>query len=374
MPNITKKYDFLIVGAGFSGAVCAERLATNGYSVLLIDQRPHFGGNAFDQLDEYGVLVHPYGPHIFHTNSERILRYLSNFTDWKFYEHRVLADIDGKRLPIPINRTTINKLYNLDLTEKEVEQFLESKKIHIDQVNTSEDAVLSSVGEDLCDKFFRGYTKKQWSLDLSELSASVASRIPTRFNDDDRYFTDRYQLIPREGYTKLFSRMLENEKIETKLSTSFDQIQQNITWRHLIYTGPIDEYFDYKFGRLEYRSLRFEHSHYTDIEKYQEVGTINYPNEELKYTRVTEFKHITGQKCKGTSIVKEFPQADGDPYYPVPRKRNREIYSMYEELASIQSDVTFVGRLAEYRYYNMDQAVGSALSAVKKILEKIHKN
>ncbi|WP_054284540.1 UDP-galactopyranose mutase [Gulbenkiania mobilis] len=362
-------YDFLVVGAGFAGAVCAERLARAGKKVLVIDKRPHIGGNAFDCRDEHGVLIHPYGPHIFHTNSKRIFEYLSQFTHWRFYEHRVRAIVEGEAYPIPINRTTINRLYGLDLSEGEVEAFLEKAREPRDPVRTSEDVVLNSVGRDLCDKFFRGYTRKQWGLDLSELSAGVAARIPTRTNDDDRYFGDSFQFMPAEGYTAMFEKMLSSPLIEVRLGVDLDTVKETERWDHMIYTGPIDAFFDYRFGKLPYRSLRFEHSHLPTCDQFQETGTINYPNDHA-YTRITEFKHLTGQVHPGTSLVKEYPQAEGDPYYPVPRPENEALFKRYEALAADCTDVTFVGRLAQYRYYNMDQVVGAALKTAENILAR----
>lgn len=359
--------EILIVGAGFAGSVCARKLADNGRKVLIIDKRSHIAGNAYDEYDDNGVLIHPYGPHIFHTNSKRIIEWLSRFTDWRFYEHRVLASVDQKLYPIPINRTTINKLYGLGLRETEVEQYLEEVRVKREVLKTSEDVVLNSVGKDLCDKFFRGYTRKQWGMELSDLSAGVAARIPTRTNDDDRYFTDTYQLMPALGYTQMFERMLKHPNIKIQLESDYNDVREQIATEHIVYTGPIDAFFGYKFGKLPYRSIRFEHEHLFDIEYHQPVGTVNYPNENL-YTRITEFKHLTGQKHNGTSIVREYPQDKGDPYYPIPRHENEILYKKYESLAADLKNVTFVGRLAQYRYYNMDQVVGSALSACEKIL------
>ena len=353
----------LIVGAGFAGSVAAERLACAGHKVKIIDRRPHIAGNAYDQRDAHGVLAHCYGPHIFHTNSKHIFAYLSRFTHWRFYEHRVLADIGDKRAPIPINRTTLNRVYGLDLDEAGAEAFLAKAREPRTPVVTSEDVVLSSVGRELCELFFRGYSRKQWGLDLSELSAGVAARIPTRTNDDDRYFTDTFQFMPNRGYAAMFAKMLEHPNITVETGVEFDKAMQ-ACYNLVVYTGPIDAYFDFRFGRLPYRSLRFEHEHLPDTEFYQEVGTINYPNSH-DYTRITEFKHMTGDVCAGTSIVREYPQADGDPYYPIPRKDNEALFQQYKDLAAAETGVVFVGRLAQYRYYNMDQVVGAALAATE---------
>ena len=363
--------DILIVGAGFSGATCARELAEAGYRVLVIDHRAHIAGNAYDEYDANGVLIHRYGPHLFHTNAERIFEWLSRFTEWHDYEHRVLAHVDGQLLPIPINRTTINRLYGLDLDEVGVATYLENVRKPREPIRTSEDVVLNSVGHDLCEKFFRGYTRKQWGLDLSELSAGVAARIPTRTNDDDRYFTDTFQAMPRDGYTRLFERMLDHPNIRIQLNIDYAQIKPQFSPRHTVYTGPIDAYFDYRFGKLAYRSLRFEHEHLGDIEWFQPVGTVNHPNDHA-YTRITEFKHATGQTHSGTSIVREYPQAEGDPYYPIPRPENEERYQQYKALAEAESDVTFVGRLAQYRYYNMDQVVAASIKAAEQIKESLN--
>ncbi|WP_248883945.1 UDP-galactopyranose mutase [Acidithiobacillus acidisediminis] len=362
----------LIVGSGFAGSVCAREMAEAGYSILLIDKRPHIGGNAFDRYDDAGVLIHPYGPHIFHTNSEKVFAWLSQFTEWRPYEHRVLAQVEENLYPIPINRRTINGLYGLDLDEAGVQHYLERVRVPRDTIQSSEDVVLNSVGSDLCEKFFRGYTRKQWGLDLSELSAGVASRIPTRCNDDDRYFTDTFQAMPREGYTAMFERMLDHPNIHVQVGTDYAQIKNAKEFVHTIYTGPIDAFFHYRYGKLPYRSLRFEHQHLAQSEHYQEVGTVNYPNDHA-YTRITEFKHLTGQVHTGTSIVREYPQDEGDPYYPVPRPENEALYQKYKSLAEQERNVSFVGRLAQYRYYNMDQVVAAALKSARTLLEEIQR-
>ncbi len=364
---MSERYDVLIVGAGFAGSVCAERLASAGRRVLLIDRRSHIAGNAYDEPDQHGVLIHRYGPHIFHTNGKRIFEYLSRFTAWRFYEHRVRAVVDGQLYPIPINRTTVNRLYGLDLDESGVKRYLEDVSEPRTPIRTSEDVVLSGVGRDLCEKFFRGYTRKQWGLDLSELSAGVAARVPVRTNDDDRYFGDTFQFMPADGYTRMFERMLSHPLIEVRLSTDYFDIRHTLEFEHTVYTGPIDAFYDYRFGHLPYRSLHFEHHHVPESDTYQEVGTINYPNDQ-SFTRITEFKHLTGQVCSGTSIVREYPQAVGEPYYPIPRPENEALYKRYQELAREERTVHFVGRLAQYRYYNMDQVVGAALKTTDTLL------
>ncbi|MBC3361640.1 UDP-galactopyranose mutase [Pseudomonas sp. SWRI154] len=363
------RYDYLIVGAGFAGSVLAERLAEGlGKRVLLVDRRDHIGGNAYDHLDEAGVLVHRYGPHIFHTNAQRIVDYLSRFTEWRPYEHRVLAQVDEHRVPIPINLTTLNTLFGLSMDEEEAEAFLAQRAEPVDSIRTSEDVVINQIGRELYEKFFRGYTRKQWGLDPSQLDKSVTSRVPTRTNTDDRYFTDQFQMMPLHGYTRMFERMLDHPNIDVLLSTDFRTVRERIPHRELVYCGPIDEYFDHCFGRLPYRSLRFQHET-IDQEQFQPVAVVNYPDEVVPYTRITEYKHLTGQQHPRTSVTYEFPCAEGDPYYPVPRAENAELYKRYKALADETPGVTFLGRLGTYKYYNMDQVVGQALALYQRIAE-----
>lgn len=358
-------FDYLIVGAGFAGSVLAERLARgSNKKVLLCDRRPHIGGNAYDHYNEAGILVHKYGPHIFHTNSREVFEYLSRFTEWRPYQHRVRASVDGQVVPIPINLDTINSLYGLSLTSFEVEEFFKSVAEPKDQIQTSEDVVVSSVGRELYEKFFRNYTRKQWGLDPSELDASVTSRVPTRTNRDDRYFTDTYQAMPLHGYTAMFEKMLDHPNIKVLLNCDYREIKDELPYREMIYTGPVDSFFDYRYGKLPYRSLEFKHETH-DVPVFQEAPVINYPNDQL-YTRVTEFKYLTGQEHSKTSIVYEFPQAEGDAYYPVPRKENADLYARYKALADATEGVHFVGRLATYKYYNMDQIVAQALTTYAK--------
>lgn len=359
-----------VVGTGFAGSVVARLLAEQGVRIEIFEKRNHIAGNAFDQYDNNGVLVHNYGPHIFHTNSEKVFNYLSQFTEWRSYEHRVCSVIDGVQYPFPINRDTINQLYNKNYTEQEVSAFFENIRVAIEHPKTSEEVVLNSVGRDLYEKFFLNYTKKQWGLDPSQLKAGVAARIPVRTNTDDRYFIDKFQAMPSDGYTKMFEKMLDHPNITIKLNTDFFDLKDQFSDHHIVYTGPIDAYYQYRFGKLPYRSLRFEHTHLSNVEQYQSVGTINYPND-FEFTRITEFKHITGQIHSGTSIVKEFPKADGDPYYPIPTDANELLFKKYNELAKNEQNVTFVGRLAQYKYYNMDQVVGAALVAAENIIEKL---
>lgn len=360
-------FDYLIVGAGFAGAVIAERLASvAGKKVLVVDKRNHIGGNTYDYYDAAGILVHKYGPHIFHTNSKEVYDYLGKFTDWRPYEHRVLASVDGMLVPIPINLNTLNELYGLHLEASEVEAYLQLKSEEKAIIRTSEDVVLSKVGKDLYQKFFRGYTKKQWDLDPSELDASVTARIPVRFNRDNRYFTDTYQAMPALGYTRLFEQLLSHPNIKVMTNTDYKEIEDSIAFKKMIYTGPIDYYFDNCYGKLPYRSIEFQFRTF-DTAVFQTTGTINYPNEH-PYTRVTEFKYLSGQTHPKTSVVYEFPKAEGDPYYPVPRPENAELYRKYQLLTRELPDVYFTGRLATYKYYNMDQVVAQSLSLFKKIM------
>ena len=361
-------YDYLIVGAGFAGSVLAERLASVGNKkILIIDKRNHIGGNAYDYYNDEGILVHKYGPHIFHTNSPEVFNYLGKFTGWRNYQHKVLAQVDGQLLPIPINLNTINKYYGLNLNGFEVEEFLASRAEKVYPVKTSEDVVVSKVGRELYEKFFRSYTRKQWDLDPAELDASVTARVPTRTNKDDRYFTDSFQAMPAHGYTKMFEKMLLHSNIKIMLNTDYEEVMDEVKFRKLIFTGPIDEFFNYKYGKLPYRSLRFKFET-LETSQSQETGTINYPND-YGFTRITEFKHLTGQKHDKTTVVYEYPEATGDPYYPVPRPENELLYKKYLAMANQLTNTYFVGRLATYRYYNMDQVVAQALTTFKKIMQ-----
>jgi len=359
----------LVIGAGFGGSVVARQLADAGAHVHVTERRHHIAGNAYDEADAAGVTVHRYGPHIFHTNSERVFRYLSQFTEWYPYEHQVRSVLNGRYYPFPINRTTLNELYGLELDEAAAAVFLEGVRERRNPVRTSEDLILNAVGRDLYEKFYLNYTRKQWGLEPSQLKAGVAARIPVRTNTDDRYFTDTFQAMPRDGYTAMFERMLDHPNVTVELGVEFQPAMAEGA-AHVVCTGPIDAYFGYRFGRLPYRSLRFEHEHLPNTPRFQSVGTVNYPNDHA-YTRITEFKHLTGQDHAGTSIVREYPQAEGDPYYPIPTDANEALYQRYAALAEQERNVTFVGRLAQYRYYNMDQVVAAALKAAKRVISKL---
>ena len=359
-------FDYLVVGAGFAGSVLAERLAAgSGKKVLVVDKRSHIGGNAYDEYDENGILIHRYGPHIFHTNSRDVFEYLSRFTAWRQYQHRVRASIDGQLVPIPINLDTINQLYGTNFNSFQLQGFFDSVAEPRDSIRTSEDVIISKVGRELYEKFFRNYTRKQWGLDPSELDAAVIARIPVRTNRDDRYFTDTYQAMPRHGYTRMFERMLAHPNIKIMLNTDYHEIEGSIPYDQLVFTGPIDEYFDFQFGKLPYRSLEFSFET-VNTPQHQPVAVVNYPND-YAFTRVTEIKHITGQEHPKTTLVAEYPKAEGDPYYPVPRPENAALYKRYQELANTTEDVYFVGRLATYKYYNMDQVVAQALATYSKM-------
>jgi UDP-galactopyranose mutase len=368
-------YDVLVVGAGYAGSVIAERFAAEcEMRVLVVDRRPHVAGNAYDYVDRHGVRVHAYGPHIFHTNAAHVVDYLSRFTEWRPYEHRVVARVGDRHLPVPINRTTINELYGLELrTDDEVERFYAARRERVGQVRTSEDAVVAKVGRDLYEKFFRGYTRKQWARDPSELHASVCGRIPVRTNTDDRYFTDRHLAMPADGYTAMFERILAHPNIEVSLGTAFEDVRDEVDHGHLVYTGPIDAFFDYRFGRLPYRSLEWEllNEPTPDGGLVLPATSVNYPAEDVPHTRVTEFRRLTGQSPHPSStLAVEFPRDEGDPYYPIPRDDTRALYRRYEALAARLPDVTFVGRLARYQYLNMDQVVGQALATFRKLVER----
>ena len=362
-------FEYVVVGAGFAGCTVAERIANVlNKKVLIIEKRNHIGGNAYDYYNEAGILVHKYGPHIFHTNNKIVWDYLSNFTKWRLYQHKVLAYIDGMYIPFPINLNTINILYNKSFSPEEFKLFLDNIKENKSEILNSRDMVTTKIGEELYEKFFKWYTKKQWGVFPEDLSPEVTARIPVRFNKDDRYFTDKYQGVPQHGYTKLFENMLSSKNIRILLNTDYKEIIDGIKFEKMIYTGPIDYFFDYKFGKLPYRSIKFEFET-LECEYYQSVATVNYPND-YDFTRITEFKHITGQVHLKTTIVKEYPTSEGEPYYPIPHAENYEIYKLYENEAKKFDNIYFVGRLANYKYYNMDKVVEEAL----KLFDKIKKD
>lgn len=363
------KVDWLVVGAGFTGATLAERLAAHDQRVLVVDRRDHIGGNAFDYYDEHGVLVHKYGPHIFHTNSQKVWDYLSRFTDWRPYFHRVLASIDGKTVPVPFNLNSIRELFPERLADR-FEDLLISRygfgqKVPILRLREEKDPALQELGSYIYAKVFAGYTEKQWGLSPEQLSPSVTGRVPVSISRDDRYFLDTYQAMPARGYTAMFQKMLAHPNIRVILNCAYEDIVDEVTFGRLAYTGPVDSFFDNIHGELPYRSLRLDLEHH-EAEEFQDVAQVNYPNE-YDFTRITEFKHLTGQKTSGTTVAVEYPQpfrpGENEPYYPIPVDSNRDIYASYQvEMKKLQRSVMFAGRLADYKYYNMDQAVARGLS------------
>jgi UDP-galactopyranose mutase len=362
-------YDFLIVGAGFSGAVIAERLArVSGKRSLVIDRRTHIAGNAFDCYDDARVLIHPYGPHYFRTNSDRVREYLSQFTAWQPVAYKILSYTDGRFWNFPINLNTFEQFIGRPSTTEEMEQTLAQWRVPIDQPKNSEEVIISQVGYQLYEKFFKNYTRKQWRRDPAELDASVCGRIPIRTNRDDRYLRERFQALPKHGYTALMEQILDHKKIEIQLGTEFRAVLKEVKFEHLVYTGPVDEFFDHQFGPLPYRSLRFE-PETLQMEYYQPAVQVNYPND-YEFTRIVETKHITGQKLPVTTIVREYPEDFGpgkEPYYPIPALDAKAIYQKYADLAGKHDKVSFIGRLATYRYYNMDQVVGMALAEFDRL-------
>ncbi len=352
--------DYLIVGAGLAGCVLAEQLAQQkGKTVLIVDKRDHIGGNCYDYYDHSGILVHKYGPHYFRTNNKIVLDYLSQFTKWHHHQYRILASVDGQLVPFPINLDTINSLYGLNLSSFELNDFFKKIRKPVKKIKSSKDVVLSQVGQELYEKFFEGYTKKQWNIDPSELEASVCGRIPIRSNNDARYFNDKYQVMPKHGYTRMFLKLISHHKIHLLLKTDFKAVKDLIPCKHLVYTGPIDEFFNYKFGHLPYRSLEFEFET-KNQEWFQPVSQINYPND-YDFTRTVEIKHATGQVHDKTTIVREYPVDKGEPFYPVPREQNQKLYEKYNTEAKKLKKVSFLGRLAQYKYLNMDEVVYRAL-------------
>ncbi len=362
-------WDYLIVGAGFAGAVLAERLASQcGAACLVIDRRAHIGGNAYDHYDAAGVLVHDYGPHYFRTNSDRIVAYLSQFTEWHPVEYKILSWTHGRFWQFPINLNTFEQLTGHPSTSEQMERALAEWRVPIADPQNSEEVIISQVGVRLYEMFFKNYTRKQWRRDPRELDASVCGRIPIRLNRDDRFLSDKFQALPKDGYTAMFRKMLAHPKIEVRLQTDYREAQAQIPHRHLIFTGPIDEYFEHRFGPLPYRSLRFE-PETLEQEFFQPAMQVNYPNDH-DFTRIVEIKHATGQRLPATTIVREYPvdYAPGrEPYYPIPAPDARALYQRYADLGEHEAGVSFVGRLATYRYYNMDQVVGMALAEFEKL-------
>ena len=367
--SMAEEFDFLIVGAGFAGSVLAERIATQlNKTCLIIERRNHIGGNAYDHYDKTGVLLHDYGPHYFRTNSPRIVDYLSKFTEWRPVEYKILSWTNGQFWQFPINLNTFEQLVGRPSTSQEMEVQLAEWRVKIDNPKNSEEVIVSQVGWKLYEMFFKNYTRKQWQRDAKDLDASVCGRIPIRTNRDDRYLSEKFQALPKDGYTAMFEKMLAHPKIEVRLNTDYRDAREQVRYHHLIFTGPIDEYYDHCFGHLPYRSLRFEPETLSQ-EYFQPAMQVNYPNDH-EYTRIVEIKHATGQKLPATTIVREYPQDYGpgrEPYYPIPAPDAKALYQKYADHAAAEKNVTFVGRLATYRYYNMDQVVGTALAEFEKL-------
>jgi len=360
------KKDILIIGAGISGSVLAERYANQGKNVLILEKRNHIGGNCYDYIDENGILISKYGAHLFHTNDEEVWEYVNRFSNWYKWEHKVLARVGNQLVPIPVNINTVNRIFNLNLTtEKEMKMWLDLNRIPFENPKDGKETVLNKIGKDLYEKMFKYYTKKQWDKYPEELNASVLDRIPVRLNKDDRYFTDKYQALPENGYTKIFEKMLAHKNIEVQLNTDYFEVRNSLPeFEKIFYTGPIDQFFDFKYSiksQLEYRSIRFEIQ--TLNQRYfQNNSVINYPGPEVDFTRIIEYKHFGNQISDKTTIVKEYSTADGEPYYPVLNEKNLKIYKLYQQEAEKHPDIHFVGRLANYKYFNMDEAFKNALN------------
>lgn len=359
-----EKHDILIVGAGLSGAVLAERFASHGdKKVLVIDKRDHIGGNCFDFIDENGILINKYGAHLFHTNFEDVWEYVQQFSEWQRWDHRVLGAIEGKLINIPVNINTVNALCGTDIKdEKEMNQWLKTVQVQYDTINNSEEIAKSRVGEELYKKIFRDYTFKQWNKYPEELDPSVLARIPIRNNFDDRYFTDRFQALPKYGYTKFIKNILTHPNITVRKNVDYFDLKDSIDFHTLIYTGPIDRYFQNSgLEKLGYRSIEFIEERFKNMNFYQINSVINYPENNVPFTRIVEYKHFLNQHSPHTTIVKEITKDSGEPYYPVPNKRNLALYEKYKELAKLENNVHFIGRLASYKYFNMDQAIKNSL-------------
>jgi len=356
------RFDVVVVGAGFSGSVMARRFAEEYHKkVLVIEKHDHIAGHAHDRLDQYGVLVHAYGPHIFHTNEVAVWDWLSRFTDWHHYQHRVLSYVDGQLVPMPISNDTINMLFGESLNTDGTEAWLKERSIPVEKIENSRDVVLSQAGKEIYEKFFRNYTYKQWGIYPEDLSPDVIKRVPIRTSRDTRYFTDAYQGLPKQGYTEMFRQILSHPSIHLMLNTDWFDVKDDIASDFVVYTGPVDAYFNYKYGRLDYRSVRFEYETFFDRERYQPVGTVNYPND-YAFTRITEYKHLTGQRIPITTIAREYSSSVGEPFYPVPTADNIRKAAQYAEDAKQVNNTLFIGRLAEYSYYNMDRVVSKALN------------
>lgn len=376
--------DFLIIGAGFSGLVTAERLSTAGWKCVVVDRRNHLGGNAYDGLDAAGVLIHHYGPHYFRSNSRRIVDYLSNFTAWHQVSYTIKSHTRGRYWSFPINLNTFEEYIGRPSNTDEFTAWLERTRIPIDQPGNSEEVIISQVGRELYELFFEGYTLKQWQRHPRELDASVCGRIPIRTDRDDRYLSESFQALPKQGYTAMFETMLNaSPGVELHLGMEFSEARARWKHKHLIFTGAVDEFYGRRFGPLPYRSLRFEPESFTAgqlLEResiagrpgfWQPALQVNYPDPEVPFTRIVEMKHATGQQIGTSTIMREYPKnwtPDDEPFYPIPAPEARTAYQRYAALAAAEPATSFIGRLATYRYYNMDQVTGMALAEADKLI------
>jgi UDP-galactopyranose mutase len=361
---------YLIIGSGLSGAVLAERIAEiRKEEVIVLEKRDHIGGNCYDYIDpETGIRVSKYGAHLFHTNSDRVWNYILKFSDWTRWEHKVISQVDNKFVSVPVNITTVNELCNENIqTSQEMTEYMKRVQVPTPAPQNSEEMALSRVGKDLYEKMFKAYTIKQWNKEPKELDASVLARIPIRYDFDTRYFSDKYQALPTNGYTKFIESMLKNPLIKVYTSTDFEEYRRTnplTKFKKIFYTGPIDEYFKTAAGPLEYRSIEFTQTVHKNMNYFQPNSVVNYPELEYPFTRIIEYKHFLNQKSPHTIIVSEITTDKGEPYYPVPTEKNMTLYQKYKEMAEKEekeSNVYFVGRLANYKYFNMDQAIENAL-------------
>jgi UDP-galactopyranose mutase len=386
LPSPDASVDFLIVGAGFSGLVAAERLSNAGFRCVVVDKRSHLGGNAYDRVDGAGVLVHDYGPHYFRTNSPRIVEYLGKFTQWQDADYKIKSYTEGRYWSFPINLHTFEEIVGHPATTEEFEAWIEEHRVPVNEPQNSEELILSKVGRELYRRFYEGYTLKQWQRHPRDLDTSVCGRVPIRTNRDDRYLNEEFQALPKDGFTAMFGRMLDaSPGVELHLGVDFLEACQRWRHRHLIFTGPVDEYFQRRFGALPYRSLRFEHESFTaDHLKprepisgkpgfWQPAVQVNYPDADVPFTRIVEIKHVTGQQIDASTIIREYPRnwtPAEEPFYPVPADDAKTAYRRYAELAAAEENVSFIGRLATYRYYNMDQVTGMALAEADRLIAR----
>lgn len=370
------RYDCVIVGAGLAGATSARLLAEAGFSVIVVEAKRHIAGQCYDYKDDSEITIHKYGPHIFHTRKKEVWDFVNRFSDFSDYQHRVQSYSEGQYYKFPINRETVNSVFGVNLKSDEVPLFLKQQvenSIFDPSLKSFRDVVVSQVGERLYKMFFESYTYKQWSCDPSDLSGTLAGRIPIRFNTDDRYFNDPYQGMPVRGYTTMVTNMLDHEKIHLMLGCDYFSIKDQINFsKVLIYTGLLDRFFDYQYGQLQYRSVDIRLKT-LEMQSYLPVAVVNYPND-YDWTRITEFKKLTGEESpRKTTICYEYPKEKGDPFYTVPTEENlqkRMLYMSEVEKLEKLNNYLFIGRLAEYQYYNMDRVIEVAMNKIKEWLSK----